>query len=138
MHRAITMMDEIDDPNPNNKKLYENEFEKQFLEDTTEFYKQISLQLLSNNSAANYISLLNERYTQEKSRADSYLKPQTKEKLISTFIDEAISKHANQILDKETGLFYMLENDRMQELTLMFELFKLREDSMNCFQKKIG
>jgi hypothetical protein len=50
------MIDEIDDPN--SKTLYENQFEKQFLVETTEFYNHESLRLLSNNSAANYISLL--------------------------------------------------------------------------------
>jgi hypothetical protein len=49
---------------------------------------------------------------EEQDRADSYLKPSTKEKLLQTYLNEAITKHASQIMDKETGLKDMLENDK--------------------------
>lgn len=53
MQRVIVMMDEID--NPTKKELYENQFETQFLAETREFYNKESLQLLTNNSAPDYI-----------------------------------------------------------------------------------
>ena len=40
-------------------------------------------------------------------------------------------------MDKSTGVYDMLENDRTHELKLMFDLFKLRAESLKFFQKKI-
>lgn len=135
MTNMVMLIDQIDDPNA--KGLYESKFEGPFLVDTKKFYVKLSLQLLSENSAPDYITKIHHMYLDEQDRADSYLRPSTKEKLMNTYLDECITKHATQIMDKSTGVDDMLENDRFHELKLMFDLFKLRAESLKFFQKKI-
>ena len=65
------------------------------------------------------------------------MRPSTKDKLINTYLDEVITNHAMQIMEKQTGIIDMLDNKRYHELKLMFDLFKLRAESLKCFQQKV-
>lgn len=92
MTNMVMLIDQIDDPNA--KGLYESKFEGPFLVDTKKFYVKLSLQLLTENSAPDYITKIHHMYLDEQDRADSYLRPSTKEKLMNTYLDECITKHA--------------------------------------------
>ena len=65
------------------------------------------------------------------------MKPSTKDRLINTFLDEVITNHSMQIMEKQTGIVDMLDNKRYHELKLMFDLFKLRPESLKSFQQKV-
>lgn len=56
---------------------------------------------------------------------------------MQTFLDEVITKHALTIMEKNSGLDDMLENERYLELRMMFDLFKHRDASMKCLQTKV-
>jgi len=46
------------------------------------------------------------------------------DKVISEYLKEYIENHANTLLKKDTGLIYMIETKKFQEIKLMYNLFK--------------
>ena len=64
MTNMILLIDQIDDQ-VGQKKLYETKFEAPFLKDTKSFYNKESLQLLTENSAPDYIRKIHSRYNEE-------------------------------------------------------------------------
>lgn len=71
----------------NSRKLYEQEFEKHLLQETYEYYKLESQQLIIDSSCASYLSKANQRLVEEYERISSYLDGSTETKLINTFLN---------------------------------------------------
>ncbi|CAK5064065.1 unnamed protein product [Meloidogyne enterolobii] len=108
-----------------NRKYYEQQFENLFLRETAEFYRRSSQKFLAENSACVYIHKVNECLVEEVQRAERYLDKITEAKVIEVLNDELIAKNMVTIVEMEnSGLIYMLLNERIQDLRCLYKLLK--------------
>ena len=110
------------------RKIYEEEFEKLLLKETTDYYRAESQKLISEVDCGAYLSKANDRLVEEIDRVQNYLNSSTEEKLIEKFLDEYIGDaHSQELLQMEnSGLVHMIRNNKLNDLTLMFNLFQKR------------
>ncbi|KAI1702469.1 cullin family domain-containing protein [Ditylenchus destructor] len=108
-----------------NRAYYEQQFEELFLRESAEFYRRASQKFLSENCASVYVHKVNDCLQDETQRAERYLDKKTEEKIIAVLNEELIMKHMATIVDMEnSGLVYMLVNDRIADLRALYELLK--------------
>ena len=75
----------------------------------------------------------------EESRAHSYYQEKTKEPLIKSIVQELITNHAEELVNKEgTGCAHMLKHSKFEELELMFRLFLLGVDCLKFIAIKLS
>jgi Cullin family len=76
------------------KKIYEHEFEKVFINETINYYKQESNQLITSHSCFAFLQKANMRLKEELERVLNYLDSSSEKILIETFLREYIEIHA--------------------------------------------
>eukprot|EP00178_Gracilaria_changii_P011728 TRINITY_DN330_c0_g1_i1.p1 TRINITY_DN330_c0_g1~~TRINITY_DN330_c0_g1_i1.p1 ORF type:complete len:785 (+),score=125.36 TRINITY_DN330_c0_g1_i1:255-2609(+) len=107
------------------KSVYETVFEDGFLERTQQFYAREATMYLSETTCSEYLRKASERITQERLRVECYLEPDTAPKVRSVAETELISKYMDKLINMEnSGLIWMLRNDKVDDLKLMYHLFK--------------
>jgi Cullin family len=61
---------------------------------------------------------------EEESRIERYLTwDSIKERLLSTFKEEMLYKHQSSLLDRETGIRYLLQHEKFDDLAVLFQLY---------------
>ncbi|EFC47621.1 predicted protein [Naegleria gruberi] len=103
--------------------LYEDEFEKSFLEETRSFYSNDGLNNIDKLNVPEYLQYVESRLRQEVDRVTNYLSKLTKKPLIQIVENELIKKHVKTILDK--GFEELMDLNRIMDLNRMYGLFKL-------------
>lgn len=104
---------------------YQDDFEKMFLQRTTEYYRALSQKWLSEDSAPEYLKKTEFRLVQEEERANNYLHESTKPQLIRQVEEVLIAKNTKQLLEMEnSGFLTLLKDMRFEDLARMFQLFK--------------
>ncbi|XP_041357096.1 cullin-3-like [Gigantopelta aegis] len=104
--------------------VYEEDFEKPFLEKSAEFYRLESQKFLGENSASVYIKKVEARINEEAERAKHYLDKSTEDPIVKVLEDELICKHMKTIVEMEnSGVVHMLENNKTDDLACMYKLF---------------
>lgn len=92
-----------------NNDVYVEDFEKPFLEVSSEFYALESQHFLLENDAAVYLKKVERRLKEEEQRVDNYLDPSTKEKIQRIVERELIYNRMRRVLEMEnTGIVPML------------------------------
>jgi cullin 3 len=76
------------------KKVYEEDFEKEFLERSSLFYRTESLELIQNESCPAFLRQAERRLKEEKERVMNYLDLDTEDSLIKRVVEEYIRNHA--------------------------------------------
>ena len=69
-----------------NKKIYEVEFEKVFIQETENYYKVESNQLITRNSCYSYLQKAQARLNEELERSLNYLDSSSEKILIKTYL----------------------------------------------------
>ena len=64
----------------------------------------------------------------EEDNADYWLQSETKTKMLKIVVAETISKMADAVSSKDTGCVHMFEQRNLDELKLMYEIFKRDSD----------
>lgn len=106
------------------RTVYEEDFERPFLEQSADFYRMESQKFLAENSASVYIRKVEARINEEAERAAHYLDKTTEEPIVKVLEDELISKHMKNIVDMEnSGVVHMLKNNKKDDLACMYKLF---------------
>lgn len=109
----------------NGKSVYDNVFEEAFLKRTRQFYAREAKLFLAETTCSDYLRKAHRRIQEERTRVDAYLEAQTEEKVRKVAEEELISKYMTRLVNMEnSGLIWMLRNDRIQDLRLMYTLFK--------------
>lgn len=104
--------------------VYEEDFEKPFLDQSADFYRMESQKFLAENSASVYIKKVEARINEEAERATVYLDKTTEEPIIKVLEVELISKHMKTIVEMEnSGVVHMLKNNKIEDLACMYKLF---------------
>ena len=120
------------------KKIYEQEFEVLLIQQTKDFYRNESNIFITGNSCNSFLVKANLRFQEEQDRVNSYLHPSSMDKVIGEFLHEYIEVHATTLLTMESsGLVNMINQEKFDELKLMFHLFKRCPASLELFKKHL-
>jgi cullin 3 len=91
----IRMFSELESKEHN---IYNEFFEKPFLETTTQFYRYESLQFIHRNTCSDYMKKVEVRIKEEMDRAQKYLNPQTEAKIKEILDSELIAQHMDTLV----------------------------------------
>jgi Cullin family/Cullin protein neddylation domain len=124
--RSVTRMlaelgEDLDGVTP----VYVNVFENPFLEETRQFYAREAKLYLAETTCSDYLRKASQRIQEERLRVELYLDPQTGNKVRRVAEHELISNYMKVLVEMEnSGLIWMLRNDKCYDLQLMCSLFR--------------
>jgi len=104
---------------------YAKDFEEPFLAATTEFYRAEAQRFLADSDCAQYLRKSEARLAEEQARVLEYMNPRTVKTAISRCEEELLTVPMRQTLSMPgSGLSAMLVGDRVDELKLVYKLFR--------------
>ena len=115
---GLTDYNHLDRSNPA-LKIYQDEFEIKFLEETRDFYTRESSAFLSNNSMSDYMRKIEQRLVEEQKRIGSYLNKNSEPRLIQTCEEVLIKQHL-ELFHQEFQI--MLADGKQENLSLIYFL----------------
>uniref|UniRef100_A0AB38Z7I0 Cullin family n=1 Tax=Paeonia suffruticosa TaxID=45171 RepID=A0AB38Z7I0_PAESU len=105
--------------------VYQEDFEKPFLEVSAEFYKGESQQFIDCCDCGDYLKKAERRLNEEMERVSHYLDVKSEAKITNVVEKEMISNHMLRLVDMEnSGLVKMLLDDKYEDLGRMYNLFR--------------
>ena len=105
-----------------NLKLYITSFEEIFLNASRQFYRDEAEKMLGDADAGSYCRHATIRINEELDRCRSTLSELTTRKLQAVVEDELVAKKIRDVIDMDSGVKYMVENDRLEDLAFLFNL----------------
>ena len=116
-------------------KLYLSTFEPKFLATSRQFYREEGVKIVQTMDTGSFCRRVQARLDEERRRCHSTLSQMTLEKIHSVIDDELIRKQLSTTLNRpESGIPFMLDNDRDDELELVYQL-NLRIDQKTTLLK---
>lgn len=104
------------------EKLYLTAFENLFLTESAKFYQEEGERLLKESDAGTYCRHAKKRIDEEQDRCRSTLSESTTPKITQVVEDELIRNKMKSLIEMESGVQYMVNNDKHDDLSLVFEL----------------
>lgn len=104
------------------EKLYLRSFEVDFLRSSAEFYREEGESLLRESDAGTYCRHAKKRIDEENGRCRSMLSEATTQKIQRVVEDELIRHKMKGLIEMDTGVAHMVENDKFADLNLVFDL----------------
>jgi cullin 3 len=104
------------------EKLYLQAFEREFLESSAAFYRDEGDRLLRESDAGQYCRHAKRRIDEEHNRCRSTLSESTAPKIQRVVEEELIRHKMKGLIEMETGVAAMVDNDKFDDLGLVFEL----------------
>ena len=121
LHKTLKMLVTL---GVKSRHMYEQDFERPFLEATAQFYQHESQEYLAQNTCPDYLRKAEERLGEEALRVTHYLDASTEPKLKDIVETELIKRHAQKLVNMEnSGLVAMLRDDKVEDLSRMATLF---------------
>lgn len=121
------------------RNVYEEIFEKPFLDQSAEFYGMESQRYLSENCASTYIREVEKRIKEEQERAQKYLDPGTERKIVDVVEEQLLTKHMHTIVEMEnSGIVTMLRDQKIEDLNCMYRLLKRVPNGLGCMVKCVS
>lgn len=115
------------------RTVYEEIFEKSFLEQSAEFYQAEGQRYLNENCASTYIREVEQRIEEESKRAQRYLDPSTEQKIVQVVERELITNHMKPIVEMEnSGVIKMLQDQKIEDLNCMYRLLCRVKNGLQC------
>ncbi|KAL6714611.1 hypothetical protein ACLMJK_008036 [Lecanora helva] len=104
-------------------KLYLTSFEQQFLRSSEEFYSREGSTLLLDADAGTFCKHAKRRIHEEEDRCRSMLSPLTLSKIRTVVETHLVKDHLREVIALEgSGVKYMLDNDRIFDLEMIYDL----------------
>lgn len=138
----------------NSRAVYEEDFERHFLETSAAFYKAESLNFISTNSASEYLKKVwlpslcptfltrlqvERRLAEEAERVKHYLDPATDVKVKEVVERELITAHMKTVIEMpQSGLVSMLKDDKIDDLARMYALLNRVAHGHSSMRKVMG
>lgn len=120
MQKTLHMLEQL---GIDSTSVYEEEFEREFLEATVTFYRTESQEFLAHNTCPVYLEKAERRLEQERQRVDDYLCSTTRPKLREIVERHLIQEHAKTLVEMESsGLVAMVRDDKLDDLRRMHRL----------------
>lgn len=121
------------------RSVYEEDFERPFLQQSAEFYRMESQKFLGENSASVYIKKVEARINEEAERAKHYLDESTEPRIVEVVEEELIKKHMKTIVEMEnSGVVHMLRNQKTEDLCCMYKLFSRVHDGLRTMSECVS
>eukprot|EP00931_Biecheleriopsis_adriatica_P086206 TRINITY_DN60919_c0_g1_i1.p1 TRINITY_DN60919_c0_g1~~TRINITY_DN60919_c0_g1_i1.p1 ORF type:complete len:756 (+),score=201.17 TRINITY_DN60919_c0_g1_i1:113-2380(+) len=111
--------------------VYGTEFEEAFLPATSQYFVIQAQGWLQEDSFPEYLRKAEVALHAEEQRVVNYLHRSTKDKLQHVVIQALLAKPQQQLLDKETAVVYLLDNDKREDLARMHRMFCLVDNGLN-------
>jgi len=120
---------ESDEENEN-EKLYLTVFEIEFLKASRTFYQKECSSLLQDSDASTWLRQTVKRLSEEETRCQTTISMLTAARIAKVVEEEMISSHLSEFLAMEgSGIKAMIENDRFEDLTLLYQLISRVDQS---------
>ncbi|PGH01645.1 Cullin 3 [Blastomyces parvus] len=104
-------------------KLYITSFEPAFLKSSRIFYLGEGQRLVATGDASTFCKRVAERLQEEEDRCRYTLSPVTEDKIKQVIDENLIEKHIVDVISlPDSGVKYMLDNDRLADLKNVYEL----------------
>jgi cullin 3 len=104
------------------EKLYLQLFEPEFLAQSRAFYRNQAEQLLKDSDAGNYCREAKRRIEEESDRCRSTISESTSPKIQIVVEDELIRHKMKGLIEMESGVQYMVDNEKLDDLSLVYDL----------------
>lgn len=112
------------------EKLYTTVFEVAFLTNAREHYKKECTTLLRESDASTWLRQTRKRLAEEDVRCQTTISMLTSAKIAKVVEEEMVSAHLTDFLAMEgSGIKAMIENDRYEDLTLLYQLISRVDQS---------
>lgn len=130
-----------DEVESEDQRLYNTSFEKDYLETSRNFYQKESNILLRDYDAGAYCKHARQRIYEEDERCKQTLLESTGLKVQKVVEDELIKNRIHELVEMESGVRFMVDNDRRDELNLIYDLNKRvdekKTETTRAIQKRI-
>ena len=121
-----------------NLQYYKEMFEKEFIKQTTDFYRKQAEQWIQNCSCPEYVSLALAALKKEEDKVLNFLDKETRPKLLESLENVLIEEKSQMLTDKErTGVAEMLKEKRQDELKKLFQLLSRKDKTLTCIYEKM-
>ncbi|RDX62284.1 Cullin-3A, partial [Mucuna pruriens] len=105
--------------------VYQQDFEKHFLDVSANFYCLESQKFIESCDCGDYLKKAERRLTEEIDRVSHYLDPRSESKITNVVEKEMIESHMHTLVHMEnSGLVNMLVDDKYEDLQRMYNLFR--------------
>ncbi|KAK3694354.1 Cullin [Podospora appendiculata] len=106
-----------------NQKLYTTIFEPKYIDNSRVFYRMECERLLRESNASTWLRHAQRRLNEEQDRCDTTLSISTADKIAKVVETELVSAKLDEFLALDgTGLKSMIDNDRIDDLTILYSL----------------
>ncbi|KOC61411.1 Cullin-4B [Habropoda laboriosa] len=116
-------------------QIYQDAFETKFLVATERLYAAEGQRLMNEHDVPEYLAHVDKRLQEENERLLHYLDASTKWSLIHTVEKQLLSEHISSILQK--GLSGLLDENRINDLSLLYNLYKTMVQELLDFKDKM-
>mmetsp|Transcript_8195 Transcript_8195/g.26051 ORF Transcript_8195/g.26051 Transcript_8195/m.26051 type:complete len:755 (+) Transcript_8195:75-2339(+) len=110
---------------------YNTEFEEAFLPATTDYFVRQASGWLSEDSFPEYLRKAEAALNAEEQRVTSYLHRSSQPKVKCVVIQALLAQPQAQLLEKDTAVVYLLDNDKREDLARMHRMFGLVDNGLN-------
>ncbi|KAK8949402.1 Cullin-3A [Platanthera zijinensis] len=115
--------------------VYQENFEKPFLEVSANFYSCESQQFIESCDCGEYLNKAERRLNEEMERVSQYLDAKTEPKITHVVETEMIANHMQRLVYMESsGLVSMLVDDKYDDLSRMYSLFRRVPDGLSTIR----
>ncbi|XP_051146099.1 cullin-3A-like [Andrographis paniculata] len=111
--------------------VYQEDFEKPFLEVSADFYRAESQEFIECSDCGDYLKKAERRLNEEIDRVSHYLDARSEEKITNVVEKEMIANHMLRLVHMEnSGLVKMFLDDKFEDLGRMYSLFRRIPDGL--------
>lgn len=115
--------------------VYQEDFEKPFLDASASFYRAESQQYIECSDCGEYLKKAEERLNEEIERVSHYLNPKTETKITKVVEKEMIANHMHRLVHMDnSGLVSMLIDDKYEDLQRLYFLFRRVPDGLTTIR----
>lgn len=115
--------------------VYQENFEKPFLEVSASFYSCESQQFIESCYCGEYLNKAERRLNEEMERVSQYLDAKTESKITHVVETEMIANHMQRLVHMDnSGLVNMLVDDKYDDLGRMYNLFRRVPDGLSTLR----
>ncbi|RWR78397.1 cullin-3A-like protein isoform X1 [Cinnamomum micranthum f. kanehirae] len=115
--------------------VYQEDFEKPFLEVSATFYRVESQQFIECCDCSEYLRKAEKRLNEEMERVSHYLDIKSETKITNVVEKEMIANHMQRLVHMENlGLVNMLIDDKYDDLGRMYNLFRRVPDGLSTIR----
>jgi cullin 3 len=130
-----------DETGSEEQPLYSASFEKVYLDSSRIFYQNESELLLRDSDAGAYCKHARRRIYEEEERCKQTLLESTGPKIQKVVEDELIKNRIHELVEMESGVRFMIDNNRLEELNLVYDLDRRvdekKTETTRAVQKRI-